>query len=50
MKIEHKDLPAGNEKSAVWSKIGNIFSTHPGTEERIKEIQPCSLALPPGCP
>ena len=31
---EHKDSPA------AISGLGGIFSTHPGTEERIKQIQP----------
>jgi beta-barrel assembly-enhancing protease len=31
-------------QTSTLGKIGNVFSTHPGTEERIKHIQP----LPPG--
>ena len=32
------------KKSSVLDRIGNVFSTHPGTEDRIKEIR----ALPSG--
>ncbi len=43
MKLDGKKKPDDKETSAL-DRIGNVFSTHPGTEERIKEILP----LPPG--
>jgi beta-barrel assembly-enhancing protease len=36
-KLENR--PATTENNAL-DTIGNVFSTHPGTEDRIKEIQP----------
>jgi Zn-dependent protease with chaperone function len=39
MKTEGGTVPAAKESSTL-DKIGNVFSTHPGTEERIKEITP----------
>ena len=34
-------IPKGQESSpSALDRIGNVFSTHPGTEDRIKEIKP----------
>jgi beta-barrel assembly-enhancing protease len=45
MKIEKEH----STDSAVLGEIGSIFSTHPGTEERIKEIKllPVGVAAKP---
>jgi beta-barrel assembly-enhancing protease len=37
------EKPSANtpdEKPSVLDRVGNVFSTHPGTEERMKEIKP----------
>lgn len=41
LKLEGGSKPEAN---STLAEIGNIFATHPGTEERIKQIKP----LPPG--
>jgi Zn-dependent protease with chaperone function len=41
-----KDVAEGETKSAL-DRIGDVFSTHPGTEERIKEIQPLPKGVTP---
>lgn len=38
--------PSASEPTAL-EKIGNIFSTHPGTEDRIKDIQPLPAGVIP---
>jgi beta-barrel assembly-enhancing protease len=38
-KMEGGDKPADDGVSAL-DRLGNVFSTHPGTAERMKEIQP----------
>lgn len=41
LKLEARDKPSNNStRKSVFERIGNVFSTHPGTEERIKEIKP----------
>lgn len=42
VKLEKTMLPDSddNSKKSVFDKIGNVFSTHPGTEDRIKNIVP----------
>lgn len=44
MKMEGATPTDTKKNASALDKIGNVFSTHPGTEDRIKEIQP----LPPG--
>jgi Zn-dependent protease with chaperone function len=39
MNLGGKDMTVESKPSAL-EQIGNVFSTHPGTEERIKEIVP----------
>jgi beta-barrel assembly-enhancing protease len=40
MKLEGIKPGKAPEESSALDRIGNVFSTHPGTEDRIKEIQP----------
>ncbi len=40
MKLEGKTPVEPGKDASALDRIGNVFSTHPGTEERIKEIQP----------
>ncbi len=40
MKIEGAKPIDGDKKTSALDTIGNVFATHPGTEERIKEILP----------
>jgi beta-barrel assembly-enhancing protease len=47
LKIEHGNGADGGKPSAVLTKLGNIFATHPGTEERIKEITPLPAGIAP---
>jgi beta-barrel assembly-enhancing protease len=44
MKLEGVKPGEAPKETSALDRIGNVFSTHPGTDERIKEIQP----LPPG--
>jgi beta-barrel assembly-enhancing protease len=44
MKLEGGKPAEPDKTPSALDRIGNVFSTHPGTEDRIKEIQP----LPPG--
>jgi Zn-dependent protease with chaperone function len=39
LKMEKGDVGKDADSTAL-GRIGNVFSTHPGTEERIKEIKP----------
>ena len=41
-KLEKGGLPEGDDdgKKSIFDKIGNVFSTHPGTEDRIQKIEP----------
>ena len=36
-----------NKDASAIDRIGNVFSTHPGTEDRIKEIQPLPAGRTP---
>jgi Zn-dependent protease with chaperone function len=47
LKIQNKDAPSSGERTSVLSKIGNIFSTHPGTAERIKLLKPLPDGVQP---
>jgi beta-barrel assembly-enhancing protease len=47
MKLEGSKPVAANEKPSALDKIGNVFSTHPGTEDRIKQIQPLPAGQKP---
>jgi hypothetical protein len=44
MKLEGAKPAEPDKPPSALDRIGNVFSTHPGTEDRIKQIQP----LPPG--
>ncbi len=49
MKLEKFMIPDSddNSKKSLFDKIGNIFSTHPGTEDRIKNIVPLPVDKKP---
>jgi beta-barrel assembly-enhancing protease len=40
LKLEGGDVKKPEAKTSALEKIGSVFSTHPGTEERINTIQP----------
>ncbi len=40
LKQEGVKPKADREQTSALDRIGNVFSTHPGTEERIKNIMP----------
>jgi beta-barrel assembly-enhancing protease len=40
LKMEGGAPKGQDSKPSALDQIGNVFSTHPGTEDRIKEIQP----------
>jgi beta-barrel assembly-enhancing protease len=40
LKLEGGKPKLENETPSALDRIGNVFSTHPGTEERIKDIKP----------
>jgi beta-barrel assembly-enhancing protease len=40
LKLEGGSTADADTPSSALDKIGNVFSTHPGTEERINEIKP----------
>ncbi len=40
-------LEGGGDKSSAFSKLGGIFSTHPGTEDRMKLIEPLPAGVTP---
>jgi beta-barrel assembly-enhancing protease len=42
----NKPTDTPNTESAL-DRIGNLFSTHPGTEERIKQIEPLPAGQTP---
>ena len=46
MQLEGRKAEDENSSSAL-DKIGNVFSTHPGTEDRIREIQPLPAGQQP---
>jgi beta-barrel assembly-enhancing protease len=47
MKLEGVKPEDSTKDSSALDRIGNVFSTHPGTEERIKEIQPLPSGVTP---
>lgn len=50
LKLEKGDAPSTDSKSSdnsVFSKLGKPFSTHPGTEDRIKLIKPLPDGVTP---
>ncbi len=40
MKFDGAKPSSGDKKASTLDTIGNVFSTHPGTEDRIKQILP----------
>jgi beta-barrel assembly-enhancing protease len=47
MKLEGSAPADPSKESSALDRIGNVFSTHPGTEDRIKEIQPLPQGVTP---
>jgi Zn-dependent protease with chaperone function len=50
LKLEKGDTPSTDNKSSdnsVFTKLGKAFSTHPGTEDRIKLITPLPAGVTP---
>ena len=49
LKLEKGDAPFTNKstENSVFSKLGKAFSTHPGTEDRIKLITPLPADVMP---
>ena len=47
MKLEGMKPGAPAKETSALDRIGNVFSTHPGTEDRIKEIQPLPAGKTP---
>jgi beta-barrel assembly-enhancing protease len=50
MKLEKGDTPSTESKgsdNSVFTKLGKAFSTHPGTEDRIKLIKPLADGVTP---
>lgn len=47
MKLEGAKPTEPDKTPSALDKIGSVFSTHPGTEDRIKEIEPLPLGVAP---
>jgi beta-barrel assembly-enhancing protease len=47
MKLEGAKPKQDNETPSALDRIGNVFSTHPGTEDRIKDIVPLPAGQKP---
>jgi beta-barrel assembly-enhancing protease len=47
MKMEGAKPTEPDKTPSALDKIGNVFSTHPGTEDRIKEIEPLPSGVTP---
>jgi beta-barrel assembly-enhancing protease len=47
MKLEGTTPADPSKETSALDRIGNVFSTHPGTEDRIKEIQPLPAGTTP---
>jgi beta-barrel assembly-enhancing protease len=47
MKLEGAKPADPAKEASALDKIGNVFSTHPGTEDRINEIQPLPQGVTP---
>jgi beta-barrel assembly-enhancing protease len=47
LKLEGGKPKDANSETTALDRIGNVFSTHPGTEDRIKEIQPLPAGQTP---
>jgi beta-barrel assembly-enhancing protease len=47
MKLEGITPGDSAKESTALDRIGNVFSTHPGTEDRIQEIQPLPSGVAP---
>jgi beta-barrel assembly-enhancing protease len=47
MKLEGIKPGDPAKEASALDRIGNVFSTHPGTEDRIKEIQPLPAGKTP---
>jgi beta-barrel assembly-enhancing protease len=47
MKLEGGGVKDSDGTASTLDRIGNVFSTHPGTEDRIKEIKPLPAGKSP---